>query len=305
MKKILFLLALIAVAFISLPVAAGASALAFFPIFSKPTMSVDEIEKLTENFSSFNGEDYDQFSSYEGNAMMSIIDTSRVFTLTLSSPGTAYAGGGTMFLLPGASFVKGVAASATNNAGVLLDGAASSTFNKAGSANTNLVVTSNTVTSLAQKGTASKALESLWDYVALNPTLLNMIKFTYNTTSTIPSGNLIYRELSPFGDLNTINIPLAQNQNEFTLNSKYSQINLLQYNIIACGQSQLEYVLPAIGTSESIVIELYFAKTLNSSAQLKQQIAGALNNIPQLSNVSNLPPVKSANVIANTQKRLG
>lgn len=263
MKKILFSLALIAVAFISLPVAAGASALAFFPIFSKPTMSIDEIEKLTENFSSFNGEDYDQFSSYEGNAMMSIIDTSRVFTITITNT-TAARAGKRIYLIPGLSYAVGRAS--VN--GVLYDSG-------------NIVDKDGTTLTGCTASGSPKTLEYLYSYLLQNPTLINMIKVSSGNTSAQCSTQLIYRELSPFQDLESKVIPLAQNQNEATFRDKISTVNLLQYNIIASPQSQLELPL-YMAESDTTTIELYFAKTMNSSAQLKQQVHGAIKAAPAI-----------------------
>ena len=282
MKKILFLIALIAVAFISLPVAAGASALAFFPIFSKPSMSVDQLEALTRNFSSFNGEDYDQFSSYEGNAMMSIIDTSRVFTITITNTTTAR-NGSRIYILPGLAY--GVGKSAIS--GGLYDSG-------------NIIdIAGTTLTGTTASG-SPKTIESLYSYLLNNPTLINMIKISSNASAAQCSTQLVKRELSPFQDLESIVIPLAQNQNEKSFRDKISTVNLLQYNIIASPQTQLELPL-YMAASDTTTIEIYFAKTMNASAQLKQQVHAAVKSVPAITGGAALPNI--SNALPN-QKRL-
>lgn len=300
MKKILAFLVLAVVAIFSLPVA-GVASLAMFPIFSKPTMSVEEIENLTHNFSSFDGEEYDQFSSYDGAGMMALIDTSRVFTITMSVTTTAITNR-TVNLFPVLGWIPG----RTGLAGMLHDTAGSS-YDKTGTAIANFTAAGSPNSIASQRGSSYSPIETLYAYLAGNPTLLNMIKVS-STQAVNCSGSLVYKELSPFRDLTSTIIPLAVNQNEYAYRDKIAQVNLLQYNIIASPQSVLEYTIVSLGTSDTITIELYFAKTSNQTAQLKQQVVGAKQMVPGLSGGSALPLAKGGTVLQavenNTQRRL-
>ena len=284
MKKFLTF-ALLATVAILAPISCGAS-LAFMPLFGKPTLSVNDIEALTQNFSSFNGEDYDQFSSYDGNGMRSLIDTSRVFTITITNTTTAR-NGSRIYLMPGLSYSPGRA----SINGVLYDSG-------------NIVdIAANTLTGTTASG-SPKTIDYLYSYLDKNPTVLNMIKVSSASTSAQCATQLIKRELSPFQDLESIVVPLAQNQDERTFRDKIATVNLLQYNIIACPQVQLELPL-FMAASDTTTIEMYFAKTMNGAASLKQQVAGALQIAPAIAGGSNIPVAsRSLSESFPLQKRL-
>ena len=232
--------------------------------FSISGLSANRLENLSnQNFTSFNGEDYDQFSSFEGTGLRALIDTSRIFTITLSNATTARTGAN-IYLVPGLDYGMGK----TSVNGVLYD---SGTINdSAGNALTGLTVTSQ-----------PKTLYWLYSYLNDNPTLLNMIKIYSSSSSAQCSTSLVYKEQSPFQDLPSTIIPLAQNQTEMATRSTIAQVNLLPYGIVACMQSQLALPL-YMSTSDTTTVELYFAKTINNAAVLKQQVVGSLQAYPQL-----------------------
>lgn len=235
---------------------------AFTSVFSAfGGLSVNEIEDLTNSFSSFNGEEYDQFSSYDGAGINSIIDASRIFTITIVNSGAVAINGKRVYILPGLGYSAGRA----SVSGVLYD--TGTCTDKDG----NAMIT-------ASASGSPKTLDSLYSYLQNNPTLINGMKITSGSTSAQCSTQLLYRELSPFQDLESKVIPISRNQNEFATRDKIATVNLLGYNIIACPQSQMELPL-YMAANDTTTIEIYFAKTFNSAAILKQQVAAALPTV--------------------------
>lgn len=231
-------------------------------------LSVHEIENLTSGFSSFNGEEYNQFSSYDGAGQASILDQSRIFTITIVNSGSVAINGKRVYLLPGLGYATGRA----SVSGVLYD--SGSLVDIAGSA-----------MATATASGAPKTLDFLYSYLDKNPTLINMMKISSGNTAAQCSTQLLYRELSPFQDLESKVIPISRNQNEYATRDKIATVNLLGYNIIACPQAQMELPL-YMAANDTTTVEIYFAKTLNSAAILKQQVAAAL-------------PVIAQNIVAN------
>ena len=256
MKKLSkFLFFALTMLLFSAKVAIGAS-LAMVPIISH-NLSIEDIEKLAEtNFSSFNGQEYNQYLSYDGTDHLAFLDASRVFTIIVTGTTSNYSG--VLYLIPGLDYAMGQ--SGVN--GVIYDGTGN-TKNAAGTALTNMTFTG-----------SPKNLSQLYGYLNDCPTILNMVKI-YSSNLINTTSPMIYKEQSPFQDLESKIIPLTASQTEATYRSTIATVDLLRYNVQAGNQSQLAMQFSFMYATDTLSIEMYFSKSENSNVKLKQQLFAA------------------------------
>lgn len=232
----------------------GAFASLFFaPMATSMNASISPIDLQNfadDNFSSFEGESYytgedDQWLDFGGPNQSFATEQSagRVFVVNIINE---FRENITVKLFPGYTWVPGESG---ENADIIIDG----------------IIRSDAEGRRLMSSGSPKTIKELLGFIMKNPTNLNGIRISSTSQIQIQQ-QLVYKELSPFKDLQSRIIDLGTFTNENTYRDK--MVTVPTPGIIA--SSEIELSLPIIGNS-TCTITFFFGGVLSASVALKNK----------------------------------